>query len=135
MVSLGLILEYKVIFPDEEPKPLKDYFIGAGRERVLKLGAFLLGFKNQGSKYSNNVTTLSTVFGRENNEFANDVYRKIVRQESELGEKIQIFQPFVSLKLYDFFFKHCFDDEQPQQSAAELEVNFFKAYLLVGSEF
>lgn len=136
MVSLGVILEFNVIFPNDQPKNLIDYFKGASRERVLKLGTFLLGHKNQNSQFNNNVTSLQTIFGPENNQFANDVYKLILAREKEIGSRIQIIHLYSSLKLFDFFFKNCIDeDTEPAQTSAEFEVNFFKAYLLINTQF
>ena len=136
MVSLGLILEFNIIFPNDQPKNLDDYFKGASRERVLKLGAFLLGHKNQNSQFNNNVTVLQTIFSPENNTFANDVYKLIQAHEKKIGAKIQIIHLYSSLKLFDFFFKNCVDnDNDPVQTAAEFEINFFKAYLAINSQF
>lgn len=136
MVSLGLILEFNVIFPNEDPKNLEEYFKGASRERVLKLGAFLLGHKNQNSQFNNNITALQTIFGPENNQFANDVYKLIQAQERKIDSKVQIIHLYSSLKLFDFFFKNCIDNASgPLQTAAEFEVNFFKAYLSINSQF
>ncbi|MES2678531.1 MAG: hypothetical protein V4635_01540 [Bacteroidota bacterium] len=135
MVNLGLILEYEVIFPAEPAKSLKEYFKGASRDRVLKLGVFLLGFKNQNSAFNDNVHVLKTIFGAENNKFANDIYKLIKNQEEKVQRHVQIIHLYSSLKLFEFFFKNCTDDNEPEQTAAEFEVNFFKAYLCVNTQF
>lgn len=133
-VKLEIILEFEVIFSGEVPNALDEYFKGAPREKVLRLASFLLGFKNKNSKFRDNVQILSTIFGPENNAFANEVYAKIKAFEQTKGKTPVIIHPYTSLKLFEYFFSRQEDPAADAQTAAEFEVNFFKAYLALNSE-
>lgn len=130
-ISLGLLLEFKTIFPDEEPLELEDYLRGASKEMVLKIATAFLGFKPHNSVYANNEDLLLMIFSVENHEFANVVYKKIRKLEKD-GKKVQIINPFSSLTLFEYFFEK--DLQGNNDDKLELERNIFKAYLSLNSK-
>lgn len=71
-------------------------------------------------------------FGPKNNGFANQLYKKIKGLEKG-GNKVGIVNPYSSLTLFEYFFKR--PNERETQSHDEFEINFFKAYLVLNSEY
>lgn len=131
-VTMGQILEFEVAFPDEEKLTVEQYLAGGSREVILNSAAFFLGFKSQKSNFSDNREFLGMFFRKENNNLANHIYEKIKEFEKK-GARIGIINPYSSLKLFEHFFSK--SEEPETQSQAEFEVNLFKAYLVLNSEF
>ena len=131
-VTMGQILEFKVAFPGEENLTVEQYLAGGSREVILNSAAFFLGFKNQKSKFKDNREFLGMFFRQENNDFANLVYDRIKEFEKK-GIRIGIINTYSSLKLFEYFFSK--PEELETQTQAEFEVNLFKAYLVLNSEF
>jgi len=131
-VSMGQILEFEVVFPGEERLSIEQYLAGSSREMILNAAAFFLGFKNHKSKFDDNKEFLGMFFRKENNNFANQIYERIKEFEKK-GVRIGVINPYSSLKLFEYYFSKT--EEQETQTQAELEVNLFKAYLVLNSEF
>ncbi|MDZ4667858.1 MAG: hypothetical protein SGJ00_08230 [bacterium] len=131
-VSMGQLLEFEVAFPEEKRLAIEQYLAGSSREMILNAAAFFLGFKNHKSKFDDNKEFLGMFFRKENNNFANQIYERIKEFEKK-GVRIGIINPYSSLKLFEYFFAK--PEEPETQSQAELEVNLFKAYLVLNSEF
>ncbi|MGN8059715.1 hypothetical protein ACTJKN_25790 [Pedobacter sp. 22163] len=131
-VRMGLLLEFETAFPGEKPLTVGEYLKGGNRETILNVAASFLGFKNQQSKYEDNREFISMCFRAENNELANKVYDRIKELEKK-GNRVGIINTYSSLTLFEYFFKA--PEEQQTQSEEEFEVNFFKAYLVINSEF
>lgn len=126
------LLEFKTIFPNEKPLNPSDYLKGGNRSVILRVATFFLSFKNHDSKYQDSKKTLETIFGTENNRFANEVYIKIKGLEKE-KTKVSIINPQSSLELFEYFFQK--GEEEETQTPSEFEINFFKAYLVFNSRF
>jgi len=131
-VTMGQLLEFDVAFPGEEPLTVEQYLSSGNRDIILSSATFFLGFKNQKSKYSDNREFLGMFFRKENNELANQIYSRINEVEKK-GIPVSIVNPYSSLKLFEFYFSK--PNEPETQTQAEFEVNFFKAYLVLNSEF
>ncbi len=131
-VSMGQILEFEVAFPTEERLTIEQYLAGSSREMILNAAAFFLGFKNNKSKFDDNKEFLGMFFRTENNEFANQVYDRIKEFEKK-GVRIGIINTYSSLRLFEYYFSK--PEEPETQTQAELEVNLFKAYLALNTEF
>jgi hypothetical protein len=131
-VSMDLILEFEVAFPEEKRLSIEQYLAGSSREMILNAAAFFLGFKNHNSKFDDNREFLGMFFRTENNEFANQIYDRIKEFEKK-GVRIGIINTYSSLKLFEYYFSK--PEEPVTQSEAELEVNLFKAYLSLNTEF
>lgn len=129
---MGQLLEFEVAFPGEEKLSVEEYLAGGSREVILNSAAFFLGFKNHKSKFEDNREFLSMFFRKENNELANQIYDRI-REFEKKGIRIGIINPYSSLQLFEYFFSK--PEEPETQSQAEFEVNLFKAYLVLNSEF
>lgn len=132
MLKIAQVLEFKVAFPKEEPLPFDQYLIGGNRSVILELATFFLGFKNQSSKFANNRELCSIFFRSENNKIANEIYSRIKKFE-ETGVEVVIINAYSSLKLFEYFFSK--PEQTETQSEAEFEVNLFKAYTILNSEF
>lgn len=131
-VRMGQILEFEVAFPGEERLAVEQYLAGSSREMILNAAAFFLGFKNHKSKFDDNREFLGMFFRKENNELANQIYERI-KEFDKKGVRIGIINTYSSLKLFEYFFSKRAEPET--QTQAELEVNLFKAYLALNSEF
>ncbi len=132
MIDMGILLEFNTAFPNEEPLTVEQYLSGGNRDIILNSAAFFLGFNNQESKYSDNREFLKMFFRRENNDFANKIYNRIENIEKE-GITVDIINPYSSLRLFECYFSK--SNETETQTQAEFEVNLFKAYLVLNSEF
>lgn len=131
-VTMGQILEFEIAFPGEEKLSIEQYLAGGSRSMILNSAAFFLGFKNHKSKFEDNKEFLGMFFGKENNELANQIYERIKEFEKK-DIRIGIINPYSSLKLFEYYFSQ---PEVPEtQTQAEFEVNMFKAYLILNSEF
>lgn len=131
-VRMGLLLEFNSAFPNEAPLTVEEYLRGGSREMILNVAAFLLGFKSHKSKYDDNRELLGMFFDAENNQLANQLHDRIKALE-KIGNKVGIINPYSSLTLFEYFFKRASDERT--QSNAEFEVNFFKAYLVLNTEY
>lgn len=131
-VEMGQLLEFEVAFPNEEKLSIEQYLKGSSREMILNAAAFFLGFKDHNSKFDDNKEFLGMFFQKENNKLANQIYGRIKEFENK-GIKIGIINTYSSLKLFEYYFAK--NEEVETQTKAELEVNLFKAYLVLNSEF
>ncbi len=131
-VTKILLLEFEVAFPGEERLSIEQYLTGSSREMILNAAALFLGFKNHKSKFDDNKEFLGMFFRKENNGLANQIYERIKEFEKK-GVRIGIINTYSSLKLFEYFFSK--PEEPETQTQAELEVNLFKAYLTLNSEF
>ncbi|MFW5879565.1 MAG: hypothetical protein ACOCUV_01945 [bacterium] len=132
MVTMGQLLEFEVAFPNEKPLSVEQYLSGGNRDIILNSAAFFLGFKNIKSKYSDNKEFLGMFFQKENNELANQIYDR-VKEIEKSGTTVSIINPYSSLKLFECYFSK--RNEPETQTQVEFEVNLFKAYLVLNSEF
>jgi len=131
-VHMGQILEFEVAFPNEERLPIEQYLAGSSREMILTASTFFLSFNNHNSKFNDNRDFLGMFFCAENNELANRIYNRIKEIEKK-GVRVGIINTYSSLSLFEYCFSKV---EGPEtQLQAELEVNLFKAYLALNSEF
>lgn len=132
VITIGMLLEFEIAFPEEQKQTVEQYLAGGRRDMILNAAAFFLGFKNSKSKFSDNGVFLEMFFREENNQLAKQVYNRIKELENK-GISIGIINPYTSLQLFEFFFSR--PEEVETQSQAEFEVNLFKAYLVLNSEF
>ncbi|MEJ5092719.1 hypothetical protein GEO21_21985 [Sphingobacterium faecium] len=131
-ITMGQILEFEVVFPKEERLTIEQYLEGCSRENILNAATFFLGFKNHKSKFDDNRELLGMFFQAGNVDFASHVYNKI-REFEKKGTRIGIINTYSSLKLFEYYFSK--KEETQTQTSTELEVNLFKAYLVLNSEF
>lgn len=129
-INVGKLLEFEVVFPNEEMKTPQEYLKGGSQKIILKVAAFFLGFKPHNSKYANNKELLGSIFSEPNRQFATDVYQHIKVSEDK-GEVVSIINAYSSLKLFEIFFE--FGDAEEIQTSEEFERNLFKAYLAINS--
>jgi len=104
-VKMVQVLEFEVLFPSEKPLMPEEYLKGGGKEIILKVASLFLSFKSYNSKYVDNDAFLQMFFGRENQEFAIEISKRIKNIERERNGKIMILNQFSTLTLFeDFFF-------------------------------
>lgn len=126
------MLEFETAFPREKKLPFDEYLKGSSRDMILNVAAFFLGFKNHKSKFRDNKEFFEMFFQPENNKFANEIYSRVNAFEKK-GIRIGIINTYSSLKLFEYYFAK--PEEKETQTKAELEVNIFKAYVALNSEF
>jgi len=126
------VLEFQILFPDEIPMSPVEYMKGGGRDVILKSALFLLSLKPDSTREKDNQIFLSKFFSNENNHFARYVANRIQTLENE-GMFVLINNPLTSLKLFEYFFSK--DEDEKTQSDVDFEINLFKAYLVLNSEF
>jgi hypothetical protein len=131
-ISMRQLLEFEVAFPEIEKLSVDQYLKGGSKEFILNAAAFFLGFKNSNSEFEDSKKFLDMFFRKENKEIANKIYIRI-REIEKNGTSVGIINTYSSLKLFECFFSK--PQEQETQSEAEFEVNLFKAYLVLNSEF
>lgn len=131
-VEMGQILEFETVFPSEERLPIEHYLSGSSRGMILHVAAFFLGFKDNDSRFNDNTEFIRMFFQSENQKFANRVYDKIKEIENN-GVRVGIINAYSSLRLFEYYFSR--PEEQETQTHAEFEVNLFKAYLALNSDF
>jgi hypothetical protein len=132
-VYMGYLVSFEAMFPEEPPKTPEEYLRAGDINHILGVAAFFLGFKSSRSRYKNIANLLGDIFSAENEQFASDVYDRIVAIEEDQQVKAGIINPFSSLTLFDTFFR--LEQHEITQSHAEFEVNLFKAYLVLNSQF
>ena len=130
-MTMQLILEFREVF-DEEPKELKDYLEGISRATMLQIGTHFLSTYSTLSQSNDSRTFLSNFFSQQNQEVANEIYKKVLPLEKESGS-VHITWIHSSLRLFEYCFEHL--DEHQTQTEAEAEVNIFKAYLLLNQQY
>ncbi|MBX7141771.1 MAG: hypothetical protein K1X63_11900 [Chitinophagales bacterium] len=129
---MRLLVEFREIFEKSEEKSLKEFLDGISRSTILNVGAFFLGFSNNESKYDDYREFLSMFFGKENEKFANEVFKKCQALEKRTSRQLLIVNPISSLRLFEFAFENI--EDKDTQTEAEAEVNLFKAYLLINQQ-
>lgn len=132
VITLGQLLEFEVAFPGEKPLTPEQYMAGGSRDFILNVAALFLGFKANNSKFDDNRELLRMIFSVENNDFAQEVYNKVLAVE-RTGTKVGVINTYSSLRLFECFFKT--EAGEITQSKEEFERNLFKAYLVLNSEF
>src|SRR5882757_7471132 len=103
-INMGMLLEFATVFPDEKPLSFEEYLKGGNRDLILNVAASLLGSKSHNSKLNDNRELMKMFFGNANQEFAKNVYSKI-RALEKTHNKVGMINPYVSLTLFEYFFK------------------------------
>ena len=131
-VNQKIILEFEKIFEEETPLKVEDYLKGGDKDIILNAAALFLGFKNQNSKYNDLESILKVFFSEENTEIKKFILDKI----DGIGlarEDIVIINTYSSLKLFEQSYAK--ELKGTPKSKLEFEIDFFKAYLILNSEF
>lgn len=131
-VKMQQLLEFKLAFPNEKSLTPEEYLKGGNKDVILNIASFFLGFDINDSKFNNNQILLSSIFSRENTDFAKNILAKINEIEKK-GSPVMVINPLTSLTLFEIFFSK--EAEEETQSHAEFERNLFKAYLVLNSQF
>ena len=131
-VKMQQLLEFKLAFPNEKSLTPEEYLKGGNKDVILNIASFFLGFDINDSKFNDNQILLSSIFSRENADFAKNILAKINEIEKK-GSPVMVINPLTSLTLFEIFFSK--EAEEETQSHAEFERNLFKAYLVLNSQF
>lgn len=131
-VEMQQLLEFKLAFPNEKSLTPEEYLKGGNKDVILNIASFFLGFDINDSKFNDNQILLSSIFSRENTDFAKNILAKINEIEKK-GSPVRVINPLTSLTLFEIFFSK--EAEEETQSHAEFERNLFKAYLVLNSQF
>lgn len=126
------VLEYKIIFPDENPRALKDYINGIKKEILFKASCFFSRLSSD-SVYRDDYHQLLLDWFQEGNiEFLNEVRLKI--EDYEKDKRVTILNSYSSLRLFELILQE-WEEEKNPKSDLESEIDLFKAYLLLNKEY
>ncbi|WP_408043670.1 hypothetical protein [Tenacibaculum litopenaei] len=131
---MKIAVPFSAAYPDEEPKSLNEYLEGISKQKLLKIGAFFLGFKNRSSAYSHPHSFLNMFFSEQNIDEAKRIatnLEQFVAQDSTSLETYEIPYVVSSLSFFEFVFDNIEDDVEDSLSNEEMEKNILKAYLLL----
>ena len=131
-VKMQQLLEFELAFPNEKSLTPEEYLKGGNKDIILNIASYFLGFDINDSKFNDNQKLLSSIFSRENADFAESILAKINEIEKK-GSPVMVLNPLTSLTLFEIFFSK--EAEEETQSHAEFERNLFKAYLVLNSQF
>lgn len=130
---MRIALPFSVLFPKEKALTLEEYLSGIGRQTLLKISPFFLGFGNDKSKYSNPYAFMEMFFSKGNEEIFRAVVENIeifLRENNYDIQQVEIPYVISSLKFFEFVF-----DSIPEGTdnidELESQVNIFKAYVLL----
>jgi hypothetical protein len=129
-VTIEVALEYSQVFNDNET--LETLLSGFGKPHIMKLAAFLLGFRGSDSKFRDNAEFLKGLFSSVNADFAKEIFAHIVQLESEVKHPLMIYNHLSNLKLFEYAFNHLEDAHELADQPSE--INLFKAYLFLNQE-
>ena len=130
-MTLERLLEFEEIFPNETPQPLIDYLKGSSKEMIRGVATFFLSFNNVNTSHTNK-KLLKEIFSKENDEIRNFVYSKITNFKRN-GIDINIINHYSSLRLFELYYD--FVEAEVSQTFEEFEINLFKVYLLLNTEW
>ena len=102
-VKMQQLLEFKLAFPNEKSLTPEEYLKGGNKDVILNIASFFLGFDINDSKFNNNQILLSSIFSRENTDFAKNILAKINEIEKK-GSPVMVINPLTSLTLFEIFF-------------------------------
>ncbi len=125
-MQIEILVPFSKIF-EEEPKDLKMYLNGISRLKLLKIGAYLLGYKNHESKYNDFKVFLGEFFCIENKEIANIIYNKLYEFQKKTNTQLIIVNPIAVIQIFEFCFNNLTENES--QTDIESEISIFKSIL------
>lgn len=131
-MGMQLLLTFEDVYPNDQPKNPEDYLKGCSREDIVKACSFFAAVKPLNSKFANFRVVAESIFGPDNNGFANEIYKKVREVEKSSGTRI-FFNPISSLTLLEIGLR---TPANPiEKTSAEFERGFFDAYLVLNSQF
>lgn len=136
-MSEGLTIKRIAVFSDifdEVPESIEFYLSGICKATLLKAATLFLSFKSYDSKYHDNRTFITMVFGPENNQLANDIYSRL-NLNIESDTPPLIVSHISSLNLFEICLKSENSLNVDIKSDSEIEVSLFKAYLVLNTQF
>lgn len=133
--TMGQIVHFKTVFPNEIPKEPSEYLKGIDKSFLIDFATEFSSIDRIDSKKTAIATVVSLFFNRQNFGFAKDVYRKILKfkNEREVAERKPVFvfiiNPVSTLMLFELIYKHT--EAETTISEEEEQRNLFKLYLLL----
>lgn len=122
-VRQALIIEFREVFPDEEPKSLAEYLTGISRSKLLDAATHFLG-TNVRSLDVNSLEAFLQEYFRPDNRAMKD-YLRAMLQPIVSSLNVVMVHPASMLSLFEYCFENL--DENSTQSGQEAEINIFKA--------
>jgi hypothetical protein len=129
MVKMAQILEYKLIFPNEPPREIKEYISGISKQILLKAACF---FSMTKTTQQTNKELLSNWFQAGNQEFLTAIWQKVQKLENK--NQIIIINAFSSLLLFEVVL-HEWEETTAKKVDLESERDLFKLYLLLNEKY
>jgi hypothetical protein len=129
----SIIADFKMVFPDEDIRPISDYLTGIGRRRLLDVSSHFLGLQ---SKRDLNLPQLfkfiEDFFCAENVAIAQQIFDRLKQVMEEEKTHITILHPATMLQLFQLGFT-TLNDENTQLNP-EAELSIFKAIFALNTE-
>ncbi len=124
--TFEILAEYGALYDGDIPE-LPALLTGISRDKLLQIAAFFLGFYNRKSVLASPYELLSK-FRPENNEFVNDLWKRIQALQNSSEQKVRLISPQTALLLFEYAYDHLDDTET--QTHVEIEVSIIKAVLV-----
>ncbi len=127
MVTYKIILEFDIIFPDEDYKEYLGKLIEIPKKYIYDFSSTFLRYRIQDEQVSNLQKLLSIWFRKENESYANDLIKRIRAAESKNKNQYIIINEVTNLLIFEAGFEN--EVIELKICEPELEILFFKIYL------
>lgn len=127
MVSRKVILEFNALFAEENYNDYCQRISEIPQQFLYDFASTYLRFKTSDEKVSNLQTLLGTWFRKENEIYANEIYKSILKLEQQNGYKYLIINELTNLLIFEASLNS--QKKELEITESELEILFFKIYL------
>ena len=133
MVNVGTILEFEKIFPNENYEEYLnlDQF---PKQKIIDFTTFLLSFQPDDKNNLSPKNIIENWFCKENNEYANNIYKRIIQYEKEIQQEIQIINSRTSFILLETILQRKNENNEINTDDTDFEKLLFKTYLAFNSK-
>lgn len=132
MITQLEIIDFNKVFIDEKSEDYLNEIENIPKKLLIDIASYFVSASPDSELAKDYKNLLSKLFGKENNELANEIYSKIVKYEKENSKTVGILNPRTSLKLFETVLAH--DKENIEISNKDLEILIFKIYLALNEQ-
>jgi hypothetical protein len=130
MIKRKRLVEFAEAF-DEPAKTVEEYLSGINRTTLRRIATHFLGRQEKQASFYED---MEQIFGPHNADVAEKVFRKLGFIEKSMGgELLGIIHPKTALEFFEYGFQR--PDEIETKSNAEIEVDTFKAFLVLNTKY
>jgi hypothetical protein len=127
---LNLIAEYKTVFPDLQDD-LENLAGGIPKKLIIQAATTFLGMNPFNPETADWQMAVKNWFRHANKDFADDVFRRFYSAYGSKGLTPSIYSPISNLKLLQLGLEKTDQDDIPEKSEEQIEIDLFKIYLLL----